>query len=429
MKLLYPDGEIRHTSEDPVWQKFAGAAGPLSGDCVENGIKRLKLMAQDPVSGPGHYLYLPRGAMVFNLLKAYLYDLYAEFGCFYLESPMLTDYEHDAVRNHAEQSGEKTYHTHSSGRHLMTKIGALYSQLELVSRNGLAPAVMPLKLFEMTKCCRIEDRISPLRRACEFTMVDMHELCADFDQACEESIAVHQRILELGREFDMDFYCTYTVTDAFVKSHLPFLEQLVRIQEKEALLIRANPEKGRPLNLEYHVDSGTGSPLEVSAFQIDCQNPEKFNIRNPDGSFPVLVHANIVGSVERFMYALVARALDRNEFPLWLAPEQVRLVPPDAGNTGACLALAKRLGQEQIRVTVDDRADMTVTGKIQSAGDAMVPLVLAVDREAIELIRDGNASTPVSVEALLDRIRSETVAKPVMKATFPLGLSEWPDYF
>ena len=67
------------------------------------------------------------------------------------------------------------------------------------------------------------------------------------------------------------------------------------MQQKEVLLLPADPQKGRPLNVEYHIQTGWGAPLEVSAFQIDLQNPEKFKVLNSNGTHPVLIHANIVG--------------------------------------------------------------------------------------------------------------------------------------
>jgi threonyl-tRNA synthetase len=430
MQLLSGDGTIRNHSNDPVWQKFHGH--DTSSAWMDQGIDRLKLMAQDPVSGPGHYLFLPRGAMMFNLLKAYLYDLYAEFGCFYLESPILTDYEHPAVRNHAEQSGEKTYHTTSSGRHLVTKIGALYSQLEYVNQRGLPSHAMPLKLFEMTKCCRIEDRVSPLRRSSEFTMVDMHELCKDLAHACDEAIVIHRRILELGREFDLDLYSTFTVTDAFLATDLAYLSRLAHIQGKEALLLSADPAKGRPLNLEYHVDAGSGPPLEIAAFQIDELNPKNFGIQNVDTTWPILIHANIVGSVERFMYALLVKVIEKKAFPLWLAPEQIRLIPRSPVHAERCHAMARDLKERSLRVTVDDRHGMEVTDKVRAAQEAMVSEVILVDGDGSVLsrVRDGSGSTAaLSMADFVAQLDAEIHGKPRMGATFPVRLSRWPDYF
>ena len=127
-----------------------------------------------------------------------------------------------------------------------------------------------------------------------------------------------------------------------------WLAQLVQMQKKEALILPADPKKGRPINVKNHIIED--EPLEVSAFQIDSQSPVRFNIHNQDGTHPVLIHANIVGSIERFMYAVINTSA---KYPTWLAPEQVRIIPHTFQDIGRAVEIAGQMNANDIRVTVD----------------------------------------------------------------------------
>ncbi|TWH51645.1 aminoacyl--tRNA ligase-related protein [Sporomusa sp. KB1] len=432
MRILNIDGTITTTTTTKILNKLAGEK--QEDDFVNKydlNIEKLKIVTQDSTSGEGHYIFLPRGAILFNLIKEYIYGLYADLECFYIETPVLTDFENLAVVNHVEQSGENTYHTNSSGRHLVTKIGVLYSQMGLVGKNGLSSSHLPLKLFEMTKCCRLEEKYSPLRRACEFTMIDMHELFNNLNESLDESLQIHKKILELAAEFNLDFYCTYKVTNDFLEKNLEWILQLVRLHEREALLLEANPRKGRPINVEYHFDVGEGNPLEVSAFQLDYDNPIKFGILKEDGSNPIVLHANIVGSIERFMYAILSRIIDGGCFPMWLAPEQVRLIPDSVDDLELCIKYASMLNKESLRVTIDDQLQCSTEQRYALAKESMIPVIVHVRAENASILQAPSFYnyTDFRLKEFTEQVKLETKGKPFMRATYPHRLSQWPGYF
>lgn len=433
MKILNVDGTISTTTKKEIWNKLKGLQPKDTfNNKYDLRIENLKLITQDSASGQGHYIFLPRGAILFNLVKEYIYGLFADMECFYLETPILTDYEHPAVANHVDRSGEHTYHTNSSGKHLVTKIGVLYSQLELVSRNGYYAMHQPLKLFEMTKCCRLEKGFIPLRRACEFTMVDMHELCNTFEESLNESLQIHKKILELESLFNLDFYCTYTITDEFLKKNFEWVLQLVRLHKKEALLlIDADPQKRRPINVEYHFDAGGGNPLEVSAFQLDYDNPIKFGIFKEDGSNPVLLHANIIGSIERFMFAILSRIIDKGCFPLWLAPEQVRFIPDSVDDLELCLNHTAILNKRSLRVVIDDRQMYSSEQKFVLAKEHMIPTIVHIKKDNASIIQAPYCykKDKFELKEFIELVKVEMEGKPSLRATYPNKLSRWPDYF
>jgi threonyl-tRNA synthetase len=412
MKFINTKGKIINQVNDSNWKKFNTKPKLNHNKNLE------KILIQDPVSGKGHFLFLPKGAIMFNLLKQYMYNIYSDLDCFFLESPILTDYKHIAVRNHAEISGEKTYHIINQNQHLITKIGALYSQLELASTSILPNNIMPLKFFEMTRCCRIEDYSDPLKRSSEFTMVDMHELCNTLEETLDESLNIHSKILELGQEFNLNFYTTFTMTNDFLSKHKSWLTKLTKLQNKESLILPADPKKQRPINVEYHIMEET--PLEISAFQIDYQNPEKFKIYNEAKTHPILIHANIVGSIERFMYAIIKTS---NTYPLWLAPEQVRIIPQSENDYQKSEKIGRLIRKNNIRVTLDDRTNYASNKKYSLAKADKIPYIYSVEKEKTKLTNN------IQPDQLIDKIKHETINKPFLKATYPLKLSKWPEYF
>jgi threonyl-tRNA synthetase len=189
------------------------------------------------------------------------------------------------------------------------------------------------------------------------------------------------------------------------------------------------------LGLEYDVEQGEaafygpkigldardalGREWTIGTVQLDFNIPERLDLsyagEDNEEHRPVMVHRALLGSFERFMGVMIEHF--GGDFPTWVAPEQVRILPVSDDNIGYAKRLANRdLGE--FRVEIEDRS-WTVGKKIQQAHDDRVPYMLIVGDNEEEAgtvsVRDRfeNEAKDVDVDAFVDHLRGEVDEKRV----------------
>ena len=127
--------------------------------------------------------------------------------------------------------------------------------------------------------------------------------------------------------------------------------------------------------IDLHMTDVLGRSWQMGTIQLDCQMPARFGLTymGPDNRehSPVVIHRALFGSLERFIGILVEHY--GGDFPFWLAPVQVRVVPVGEGHREAAAALRARLVDEGLRVEVDER-DETLGKRIRDAELEKVPV-------------------------------------------------------
>jgi threonyl-tRNA synthetase len=112
---------------------------------------------------------------------------------------------------------------------------------------------------------------------------------------------------------------------------------------------------------------------------VDFNIPERLDLtyvnQDNEEKRPVMIHRALLGSFERFMGVAIEHF--KGNFPLWLAPEQVRILPVADDNTGYAEDVAARLNESDFRVGVERRS-WTVGRKIRQGHDDRVPYMLLV---------------------------------------------------
>ncbi len=160
--------------------------------------------------------------------------------------------------------------------------------------------------------------------------------------------------------------------------------------------------------IDLHMTDVLGRSWQMATIQLDAQMPKQFGLTyvgadNTEHT-PYVVHRALLGSLERFIGILIEHY--GGDFPLWLAPVQVRILPVGEAHREAAEALAARLKEAGARVEVDDRDD-TVGKKIRDAELEKIPRVVVYgDRESPEALavreRGGGQSTRSVDELLAD---------------------------
>jgi threonyl-tRNA synthetase len=151
--------------------------------------------------------------------------------------------------------------------------------------------------------------------------------------------------------------------------------------------------------IDLHMTDVLGRSWQMGTIQLDSQMPKQFGLTymgadNKEHT-PYVVHRALLGSLERFIGILIEHY--GGDFPLWLAPVQVRILPVGEDHREACRALAAELREAGVRVEVDDR-DETIGRRIRDAELEKVPRVVVYgDRESADTLavreRGGNQVT------------------------------------
>jgi threonyl-tRNA synthetase len=162
--------------------------------------------------------------------------------------------------------------------------------------------------------------------------------------------------------------------------------------------------------IDLHMRDSLGRGWQIGTVQLDFQLPQRFGLTYQGADnvehTPVVIHRALIGSFERFIGILLEHT--GGELPVWLAPEQVRLVPVGEGHREIAARLHDRLAAAGIRVGVDQR-DETVGRRIRDAELLRVPYVIVYgDRDAEDAlpvrVRGREGVRILSLDALVSEL-------------------------
>ncbi len=276
-------------------------------------------------------------------------------------------------------------------------------------------------------------------------MPDLHVLCRDLDEASDWFMKLHHRVSEeaakVGRDYELLINCS--TREAYEENRDLILGMLKR--EKKEGLINIYPEGQNfywTVNVEYLIADAEKRAREIATVQIDIGNAERFDITYADEKgkrrFPIILHTAILGSVERYLYMVLDSAVLAEKdghvgtLPLWLNPEQVRLLPVADIHVEKAREIAERL-RGRIRVGIDDRSE-TVARKVREAKQDWVGYVIVIgerEKEASTLKvydRERDEDREMPLEELAEEIDERTAAMPYRPMYYPQMVTQRPDF-
>ena len=174
--------------------------------------------------------------------------------------------------------------------------------------------------------------------------------------------------------------------------------------------------------IDIKLKDAIGRYWQVPTIQLDYQFPERFQLEytGPDNKphRPIMIHRAIYGTFERFVGCLIEHFA--GAFPVWLSPEQVRVIPISDEQAGAAHDVHDRLRRAGIRSHVDDRSE-TLNYRIRDGELMKVPYMAIVGKREVEqasvAVRTRKAEEKqrvMSVDAfenvVLEQIRERTLA-------------------
>jgi threonyl-tRNA synthetase len=290
-----------------------------------------------------------------------------------------------------------------------------------------------MRLSELGSVYRYERLgvVHGLLRARGFTQDDSHIICRE-DQLVDEILGVFDLTLEILGTFGF-------VEPMITLSTLPGASIVTgEMAERATDALRTALEKtGWDYSVaegegsfygpkvDFHFRDAIGRPWQLTTVQCDFGLPERFDMEyvgeDNQRHRPVMIHRAILGSVERFSGVLIEHYA--GAFPLWLAPEQVRLVPVADRHVGYADELAGRFRAAGLRPEVD-RSTETVGKKVRAAQLAKAPYVLVIgDREVesgVLTVRDraGTESKGVALDDFVEALVEEASLRRLEQSAF-----------
>ncbi len=345
--------------------------------------------------GPGLVLWHPKGALIRHLVETAWKEEHYKNGYQLLYTPHIgqsilwetsghLDFYHDGMYS-PMQIDEKDYYAKPMNCpfHIEIYRSKLRSYREL-----------PLRWAELGTVYRYEKSgsLHGLMRVRGFTQDDAHIICTP--ESIEDEIAEVLRFsLYINRMFGFTDIKPYLATRP---------AKAVGEPERWAKAIDSLEKAVAKAGLECEVDEGGGAfygpkidlkikdaigrEWQTTTIQFDFNLPERFDMTyiGADGQKhrPYMVHRALLGSLERFFGILVEHYA--GAFPLWLAPEQGRILPVSEKQTAQAFALRDEFRKQGFRVEVDDQS-AGLGAKIREARSARLPYIFVLgEKEAAE---------------------------------------------
>jgi len=409
-------------------------------------MQRHELVDYEPGSDQGNLRWYPKGKLIKILLEHLIRDLCHRAGAMEMETPQMYDYEHPTLKKYMERFPARQYIVISDKKRYFLRFAACFGQFLTATGMNISYRNLPLRLFEITRQSFRREKsgeVMGLRRLRSFTMPDLHTLCADVPQAKEEFFNQFELSREWMRSLDVPYETAFRAQTQFFHDHRDWYARMVRTLGRPVLLELFDERYAYFITkFEFNVVDTQGKAAAISTVQIDVENGELYGIEytTSEGSRknPIILHTSVSGATERCLYAILewqARRMERGEkgeFPLWLAPTQVRFVPVSEPYVEACLEMAAEL-DGVARADVDDR-DEKVGKKVRGAETEWVPITIVYgEKEAASggllpvRFRSGE-TREMTVQELRLFLEGELEGYPTEPTPLPVRVSMRPGF-
>jgi len=411
-------------------------------------MKKMAIADYEPASDSGNMRFYPNGRLIKSLIESYVTDRVKDYGGYEVETPIMYDSEHPSMVSYFNRFPARQYNIDSEGKKLFLRFAACFGQFLMANQYQMSYKNLPYSLYELTRYSFRREQsgeLVGLRRLRAFTMPDCHAFCKDLDQAVDEIMVrfdLSQSVLhELGID-ESDYEMAIRFTEDFYNENKSAIEELVKKNGKP-VLVEMWKEKFFyfVLKWEFNFIDNLGKASALSTDQIDVENADRYGIEfvdeNNKKQHPIILHNSPSGAIERIIYVLLEKAAKdikegkKPQFPLWLAPTQVRVIPLKEEFYAFGETLADKISANNVRVDIDDRNE-SIGKRIREAEKEWIRYILVIGDKEVNSenlsIRDRKTGDvkELSFDDFLNEINKQTKGKPFTGLNLPKLLSKRP---
>ena len=359
--------------------------------------KKMKLFTISDLVGSGLPLIQPRGMIMRKALEDYLWSLHADKGYDRIWTPHLAKEDLYITSGHAGHYLEDMFSVWggTSQEKFYVKPMNCPHHMQLFADNQFSYRDMPIRYFEPATVYRDEKtgQLSGLTRVRSITQDDGHLFCR-VTQIKDEVSTIVGIIKEFYKTFGLldGYWVSLSVRDPENLEKYLGDENVWQTAEKaledaaEANNLNYKRMEGEAAfygpKLDFMFKDAIGREWQLATIQCDFNLPNRFELsfKNEEGQEerPVVIHRAISGSLERFMGIMIEHFA--GVFPLWIAPEQVRIVPVGEAFVDYAEDVFVEMKKHGIRVKLDDSSD-SLSKKVRNAETAHVNYILVVGEQ------------------------------------------------
>ena len=361
--------------------------------------KELELFTFSQRVGQGLPLWLPKGAALRERLENFLKRAQKKAGYSGVITPHIGNKELYVCSGHYEKYGKDSFqpiHTPEEGEEYLLKPMNCPHHCELYKATPKSYKDLPVRFAEFGTVYRYEQsgELHGLTRVRGFTQDDAHIFCTP-NQLKDEFKNVIDLVLYIFKTLD---FTDYTAQVSLRDPNKPekYIGSDENWEKAESAIIEAAEEKNLNTIVEYGeaafygpkldfmVKDALGRSWQLWTIQVDYNLPERFELEykgsDNESHRPVMIHRAPFGSMERFVAVLLEHC--GGNFPLWLTPEQVKILPVSEKYNDYAKEIAEFLEFSDIRALVDERNEK-IGRKIRDAEVTKIPFMLIVgEKEA-----------------------------------------------
>ncbi len=396
--------------------------------------RELELFTFSPLVGPGLPLWLPKGAILRDTLSNFLKEEQMERGYLPVVTPHIGRLELYKISGHYPYYKESQFpamiEDEETGEGYLLKPMNCPHHIQVYADKPHSYRELPIRYAEFGTVYRYEQtgELGGLTRVRGFTQDDAHIFCRPDQVKDEFKNVIDLTLTVLGALEFRDFKAQVSLRDPENKEK--YVGDDALWDEAEQAIREAAAEMGLETveavgeaafygpKLDFMVKDALGRAWQLGTVQLDYNLPERFDLtyigEDNQKHRPVMIHRAPFGSLERFIGVLIEHC--GGNFPLWLAPVQIVVLPIGQDYADYAKHIGERLMDAGLRVDVDLRNEK-VGYKIRSAEMQKVPYMLVVgkkeqENETVAVRKHGEgAQDTVGLNDFIQHVKAEIASQ------------------
>ncbi len=357
--------------------------------------KQLDLFTFSELVGPGLPLWTPKGTTLRQELDAFIWQLRSQYDYQKVTIPHITKKGLYEISGHLQKYGDDLFKIKTREDHefVMKPMNCphhtqIYNHLPRSYRD------LPQRYAETTMVYRDEQsgELSGLARVLSITQDDAHVFCRE-NQVKDEVLKIVNIIKTFYQTFNFDLKIRLSLHDPeHFEKYLGTKDLWQKTENNlRELLKESNLDFSEGIGeaafygpkIDFMANDSLGRQWQVATIQLDRNLPERFDLycinEKSEQERIVMIHAAITGSLERFSAVLIEHLA--GDFPLWLAPVQIKILTVSENHVEFAKNLATEFKNQNLRAEIDD-SNETLGNKIRKNSAEKIPYTLVIgDKE------------------------------------------------
>jgi threonyl-tRNA synthetase len=362
--------------------------------------QELDLFVFSDLVGPGLPLFTPRGTVLRRQLDTFVQEMRDEYGYQEVTIPHITKKDAYIASGHWKKFEHELFRiTTREGHEFAMKPMNCPHHTQIYAARSHSYKELPIRYRETTMCYRDEQtgELSGLSRLRSFTQDDAH-VFARTSHVEEEALKIWDIISRFYGAFGFDLRVRFSTHDPENMEAYSGSEEQWKATEAQLLSIVKNKVGDDYVDgvgeaafygpkIDFMGRDAIGREHQVATIQLDFNQPEGFDLTciNEEGEREriIMIHAAIMGSIERFLSVYIEHCAGK--FPVWLAPEQVRIITVNQEESTVAFAEAMQQKAKELGVRmVLDNDNESVGKKIRNAELMKVPYSVVIGEKELQ---------------------------------------------